>query len=832
MVDEMIYSEDRKSDFFGFLEDFLHDLFKKSDNETRANLTTTEWLVYLSTLIFVLVMPFLYSRLTTENFLTPKEFFSRGFIGLIGGVFCAWLFCHKKVAFAKTTLDLPIVAFFGFCALSVIWNFNGISAIRDLRGVFVIMLLFPIIVNVFRSRWQVELLLWIIVFTAVATATIGFMETYNFYFMFDSKGIHYVKDQVLATPTKIIYPDAFYLPLFPQLADPNYAMGSVVSTFGNRNYLGTYVMFVAFIPLAFFFYYRNIGMKCVSIALFGWLAYGLYMTRCRAALIGLAVGIVFMLICILINDKGFKLIKKNRGFFGIVAILILLGLVVSAMTIQSESMWDKIKLTFTLDRLVSNTYERMWVWYGNNQAFTENIGTVLFGKGFGSFKHFFPLKEGAVFSEDNRESFTAVTFRQAHNDWIQIFSELGIIGMILFLFLLKRLYGSIQTSLRKDVYFTEESELNGDHVLIIALGAAIVSQLFASLPDFPFHRIETADLALVFLALIPVLTGTNFFKSPINRVPIDLKDGARYFLVIIAIVGAVSNLYHEHRCWQADTKVREAEMLMQLTNHKDYQKFVTIAKKLLDEAIELDPLPGDPYCKLSAWYELIARDADSALKYADMAWKNINFNARSTYHSVIFRKLHIYYHLMNNMQLAYNEALKGLKLTAGDARSMYYLYAGKIGADMLRYGMVQKEDIEGVKATAEKYLLKCFKYPSYELQAKAALAIMYTQFHQWAEGYQYSKVVSEASQHRDPTLLNTWAICASNLGRDEEAITYMQAALRFVPNHPVYNRDLALIYRKIGRIDEAKHYLEKCVASSDCPENLRKVALEELDALK
>ncbi len=831
MVDELIYTEEHKSESFGFLEDFFHNLFKKSDNETKANLSSWEWIIYACTLLFVLVMPFLYSRLTTENFLTPKEFFSRGFIGLIGGMLCAGLFCHRKVAFAKTTLDLPIVAFFAFCALSVVWNINGPSAIRDLRGVFAIMLLFPIIVNVFRSRWQIELLLWIIVFTAIATATIGFMETYNFYFMFDSRGIHYVKDQVLATP-KIIDPNAFYLPLFPQLADPDYAMGSVVSTFGNRNYLGTFVMFVAFIPLAFFFYYKKIWLKCVSIGLFGWLAYGLYMTRCRAALIGLAVGIVFMLLCILINDKGFKLIKKNRGFFGIVALLILAGLIISAITIQSESMWDKIKLTFTLDRLVSNTYERMWVWYGNNNAFTENIGTFLFGKGFGSFKHFFPLKEGALFSEANRESFTAVTFRQAHNDWIQIFSELGLIGMILFLFLLKRIYGTIQKSLREDVFGNEESELNGDHVLIIALGAAIVSQLFASLPDFPFHRIETADLAIIFLALIPVLTETNFFKSPLRRVPVDLRDGARYFLIAIAIIGAASNLYHESRCWRADIRVREAEMLLQMSNRPDYDKLATHAKNLLDEAIILDPLPGDPYAKLSAWYEMFDKNADLALKYADKAWNNVNFNARSTYHSVIFRKLHIYYHLMNNLPMAYNEALKGLKLTAGDARSMYYLYAGKIGADMLRYGMVQKEDMEGVKATAEKYLLKCFKYPSYELQAKAALGIMYTQFHNWTEGYKYSKLVSEASQHRDPTLLNSWAICASNMNMDEEAITCMQAALRFVPNHPVYNRDLALIYRKIGKTDEAKHYLEKCVASSDCPENLRKVALEELDALK
>lgn len=832
MVDEELdYTEEHKSRDLFYLEDFFHKIFKKSENETRANLSTFEWVIYLGTLLFVLVMPFLYCRETTENFLTPKEFFSRTFICLLGGMFCAWLFSRKKIAFAKTTLDLPIVAFFGFCALSVVWNYNGASAIRDLRGVFAIMLLFPLIVNVYRSRWQVELLLWVVVFTAFATATIGFMETYNFYFLFDSNGIHYVKEAVLA---KQINYNAFYLPLFPQLASPDYAMGSVVSTFGNRNYLGTYVMFIAFVPLAFFFYYKHPLMKLLSLGVFGWLAYGLYMTRCRASLIGLAVGIAFMLLLILINDKGFKLIKKNGFFFGIVVILILAGLYISAKTIQSESMWDKIKLTFTLDRLVSNTYERMWVWHGNNQAFTENFATVLFGKGFGSFKHFFPLKEGSTFTEDNRETFTAVTFRQAHNDWIQIFSELGIIGMILFLFIIKRLYGSIQKSLRKDIFSDEESELNGDHILIIALGSAIVSQLFAALPDFPFHRIETANLVVVFLALIPVLTETNFFKSQLKRRILHIDVSVAMFFVILPILGCVLNLYHEFRCWEADKMVRKAEMIM-ITNwpQETKDKMMTEAKRLLDEAIVLDPLPGDPYLKLASWHEMVSKDWKSALDYCDKAWKNINFNARSTYHSVVYRKMHILYHLCNKYPEAYKEAIKGLGLTAGEARSMYFLYAGKIAADLLRYKeLFPKTDVDDFRINAEKYLKLSLNYTQFRLMAMASLAVFYTQERNWVEGYDNARQVSEACQHRDPTILNCLAICASNLGRDEEAISCMQAALSLLPDNPVYYRDLGLIYRKLGRKAEARAHFEKCASLQNCPEELRRMVLQELDTVK
>mgnify|MGYP000927963287 FL=1 len=177
-------------------EDFFYRLFRKNNNETRAELSVTDWIVYIGILLVVLVMPFLYSRATTENFLTPKEFFSKIAIAILAGIYCARLFTRRTPALARTSIDFPLTLFFGFAALSVMWNYNVPSAIRDLRGVFSIILLFPLVANVVRSRWQVELILWAVIFTGIATSTIGIMETYNFYFKFDAQSlIRYVKEE-------------------------------------------------------------------------------------------------------------------------------------------------------------------------------------------------------------------------------------------------------------------------------------------------------------------------------------------------------------------------------------------------------------------------------------------------------------------------------------------------------------------------------------------------------------------------------------------------------------------------------------------------------------
>lgn len=815
-----VAKEKRSKSIFSEFEEILYRLFRNSKDEARADLSNTEWLVYIGILLVILIAPFLYSRSTTENFLTPKEFFSRISIALLAGIYCTRVFLAGKIRFARTSLDLPLALFFGFSALSVLWNYNPPSAIRDLRGVFMILLLFPLIVNIVRSRWQVEIILWIVVIAGLATSTLGIMETYNFYFKFDAQNIvTFVKDDILAGK---IDPNGHYLPLFPQLANNDYSMGSIVSTFGNRNYLGTFAMFAAFLPLAFFFYYRNFGMKLLSLGLYGWMLFGLYITRCRAALIGIMIGIIYMSIMLLLNDRKRQLIKKNALFFGVAVSLIFMTLFfVSISTLsklETTNILDKIKYTFTLDRQVSNTYERMWVWYATIQSFSKSATGWLVGNGFGSFKHFFPYQEAETYSDGNQETFTPVTFRQAHNDWLQVVSEVGIIGLVLILFLVYRFFNSILLSIRREVWEKPNGSMNGDHILLIGIGAAMVAQLMASIPDFPFHRIETALYAVIFLALVPVLTETDFFKSQLVRKRVNVFEGVTYVFAFLAFASAGFSAYYEWRCWNADILVRKADMYMKY-QQKEAQGS---AKSLLLEAIELDPLPGDPYLKMASIFEM-EKNSDTALLYAEKAFKNINFNARSTYHSILFRKLHIYYHLLGKLPESYEVAELGLKLTCGDARSIYYMYGGKIALDITRYPIPQDRR-DQMMSKAEDYLEKASKFQGFSLQAKASLAIAKAALLKWDEALILASDVSNQVGHRDPTMLNIIGISSSNNGDQVGAEKALKQAVLLQPENMVFCRDLAVVYLRMKRLDLARNYFEKVGLSTLSPQDVKKHA--------
>lgn len=770
--------------------------------EIHTKLDLFEILLFIVVFIVTLVTPFLYDRHTTENFLTPKEFWSKQVLALAGILVAARFLYYKEINLIKSKLDLPLALFLTLAVLSISWNYNATSAIRDIRGTFLIIMIFYYMLLSIKNRWQVDIILWTVVFTGLATATLGIFESYNWYFKIANGTIQFARDEIFSG---YIDPNAYYIPLFPQLADKNYSMFSIVSTFGNRNYLGTFTMFTSFVPLAFYFYYSVPFMKLLSLALFGWTIYGMYITRCRAALLGLIIGICFMIFMLLKFDRDWKFVKKNKIFFIAIILLVLLGFIIQVTTAKSSTMLDKIMQTFSLDRNVSNTYERLWVWYATYKSFSNSLFKWLLGSGFGSYKHFFPLQEAETFDDDNKETFTAVTFRQAHNDWLQLVSELGLIGLGIILFLIWRFYKIIYDSVKSVTTELEEGEFAGDQVLIISLGAAMAAQLIAAVPDFPFHRIETALYAVIFMALVVIIGESRFYKQKLS-VSISKPNGnVLITLCGIIIVGGLLSFLFERITYIADTKVRAAELKL---THEPTVQSIAEAKRLLLEAINLDLLPGDPYLKLATVYQIEGKPQE-ALMYANKAWRNINFNARSTYHSIVFRKMHIYYHSLNDKQKALEQAEYGRYLTCSEARSIYYYYIGKICYEL---GDLHK---------AEWALTRAQKYSNVALQSSMILAFVKAMLQKWSEALELAQSVSTKINDSDPALLDIIAISSSNLGNHIKGEEYAKKALSLNPNNAVYKRNLGIILTRQNKLIEAKSYLEEAYTSDQLPNQIK-----------
>ncbi len=322
-------------------------------------------------------------------------------------------------------------------------------------------------------------------------------------------------------------------------------------------------------------------------------------------------------------------------------------------------------------------------------------------------------------------------------------------------------------------------------------------------PDFPFHRIETALYAVIVLALVPLLGETAFFSKPLPQTKIAGGELALPFGLLGAIAGLLA-INFELVCWQADILVRDAEYRISTQD----PKAILDAKDKLTDAMKKDALPGDPYLKMATIYQM-QNKGQEAMEWAEKSWKNINFNARSTYHSAIFRMMHIAYHSLGDRNKALEYAMKGRFMTCGDARSIYYFYIGKIALDL------------GDLPLAEWSFKRAVNFNQFTVQAGANLAVVLATLQKWEEAYTLAASISASVNDTDPTMLDILGIAASNLGQMATAETYLRKAIAVKDDQPIYKRDLGLTLLRMNRTVEGRKYLEDAWAAPGLPANLK-----------
>ena len=220
-----------------------------------------------------------------------------------------------------------------------------------------------------------------------------------------------------------------------------------------------------------------------------------------------------------------------------------------------------------------------------------------------------------------------------------------------------------------------------------------------------------------------------------------------------------------------------------------------------------------------------------AFNYAEKAWKNINFNARSTYHSITFRRMHLFYHILHDSVSAYLEAMKGLKNTAGEARTIYYYYAGKLAEELLGADLPAELDSKELEKNVELFLKKLTKSEQFKTQANATLATYYLKRNKWTEALEYGIETAKAVPN-DSTTQYVIGFSAMNLGELATACAALEKATKLNPVNPIYHRELGYIYRSLRRYKDAIRELQICASSTHCPQEIKPVVLKDIESLK
>ena len=422
-------------------------------------------------LIFFSSMGLVFYRLIKDN----DDLVRITFVQVIALVlFMVWVTARQGIKFRKNPLNLAVILYVVSNALPLLITSNLYESSIALFKIIIYALIFFLAVNNLNEK-DVSRSFFMIVVMGFSMALIGLLQ---------SMGMDWFR---------FLYPSS--------------PASRVFSILGNPDFLGGYLALI--LPLALILFVSH-GLK--GKGLFGAISFFvillcLFLTATRSALIAFAGSFIFLSIIILLQ-KGIKTFKKRWAVLFVTALAV--------FSIMGFSGQGRIKnLFFRFSNLMKPetlkmdgaAQYRLDTWRTSILMFKEH---PLLGVGTGVFKLQYPLYQAKL-----RDLFPGTKFygsqeSRVHNEYLQVLSETGIIGIIVFIGFFVIVFYSGAKYLNK----VKEVKQKG---IIIGLLSAIAVILLDSIFAFPFHLTSHSVLLWIFIAMIVVLGESHNGESTAGK---------------------------------------------------------------------------------------------------------------------------------------------------------------------------------------------------------------------------------------------------------------------------------------------------------------------------
>lgn len=259
-----------------------------------------------------------------------------------------------------------------------------------------------------------------------------------------------------------------------------------VSSFGNPNFVSSYVLMM--VPFVIYYFIRA---KTLNMKIFYFLAIISYIgmifaSLTRSTLLGLIFVVLFLLSFkeyrsfLQINSKK---IKKVLLVFVLILFLwpdqnlkpLSFG-VINRIYDGLKNTVNKISLNIEQKDLYPSFHQRLLIWSSGLMMFKEN---PIIGKGWGSFELFYPFYQARIMREYPVMLSLRTHANNAHNEIIEIISQTGIIGFgISVLFILSIIYSSIK--------YIEQPD-NDDKIVVLTALGSILAMLVDNMLNVSIH---------------------------------------------------------------------------------------------------------------------------------------------------------------------------------------------------------------------------------------------------------------------------------------------------------------------------------------------------------
>jgi O-antigen ligase/Tfp pilus assembly protein PilF len=414
-----------------------------------------------SIIALVILVPIAFYPYCITVFIPAKEMIAEVLI-VLGLMFWGLKIINKEeFKFSSAPLNIPIISFITICIFSLIWSNSFFISLKELPLFLAGPLLYFVITNSINDERQINHILDILLLVG---------GLFGIYGIFQYNGIDL----------------SFWA--------RNVGRQQVFGLFGNVNYFAEYLIVPLPIAVSLFFASRNKFKKI--LLLIGIVAMGasLTFTFTRGSYLSFGSALIFMFFLFLISHgKGF--IKNNKKIFIIilVAIIIITFLfVVPTPLNKSGTVISKIKERVSITQLINEFSfgRRIAIWKFTGMMIKDH---PLFGSGIGTYKYNTLRYQAEFFAQgENRSLYPHGFADKAHNEYLQLWAELGIIGLGIFIWLMISYFSFGLKILRK----IKDEYRQG---IIIGLMGAVVAVLVDGIFGFPLHL--PATIVLFWLAL-------------------------------------------------------------------------------------------------------------------------------------------------------------------------------------------------------------------------------------------------------------------------------------------------------------------------------------------
>jgi O-antigen ligase len=311
------------------------------------------------------------------------------------------------------------------------------------------------------------------------------------------------------------------------------------STFGNKNMAAQYILFV--LPIAFYLLLsasQRFPERCYA-GLAAIISTYLVYTWTRAAWGGAAVSLLILWFCL--RARGFTpeellcLSKRKWALLGGIGLFVLsMNLLPAYFLTVWRPGWKAVSSTpiehlgniLELERGAS-ARTRFAIWANTLAIFKDN---PFLGVGKGNFQFIYPLYNRNVVKDP---SFSAeMKAAEAHNDYVQLLAEVGILGSAAFVLILVLVARRYWRSLKEKV-----------DPSILAVGFALIAILLDAFWDFPFANPTPTAFFWIYAGLLWRLTQENSIETA-RAIPRGVASGIIAIFALSATLASILSFMH------------------------------------------------------------------------------------------------------------------------------------------------------------------------------------------------------------------------------------------------------------------------------------------------